>query len=157
MLWQQRQLVDRLLYRMVVARLLLSSGQDRFVEDALTEIDGVVADLLDADRARAAAVDQVAGQLQVRPAELTLPRLIDHATGAVREALLDHQQALTRAVGEIERVSEDNRQLVSSGLQSVRRQLATAVGEPTDGPALYDASGQQRPHRGSHARFDRPL
>ncbi len=138
-LWQERHLVESLLYRMVVARLLLAADEHRFVAVAIDEVEDVVHSLRRAERDRAGALAAVADRLQVPVDALTLPEIARRAPGPLQPVFADHRESLLALIAEIEQTAAANRHLASSALRRLQRSLGVLTGAVPPiacGPAL---------------------
>ena len=138
-LWQERHLVESLLYRMVVARLLLAADEHRFVAAAIDEVEGVVHALRRAEQDRSEVLSTVADRLQIPVAELTLPEIARRAPRPLQPVFTDHRKTFLTLIAEIEQTAAANRHLASSALRRLQRSLGTLTGGlPPDGcrPAL---------------------
>jgi hypothetical protein len=106
LLWRLRELLDDLLYRVVVQRLILDSGDTGWLAHASRELDAAVREVHTAEALRAAKVDGIAGQLGL-PAGSTLARLADAAPEPWRSMLHEHREALLGLVADVESAAED--------------------------------------------------
>src|SRR3954452_4532815 len=62
-LWQERQLMELLLFKLEEEQLVLASGRTRWLNHATREVEMVLEEIKRAELARAVEVDAVAGQL----------------------------------------------------------------------------------------------
>lgn len=154
-LWQERHMVELLLYRMVTARLLLAADEHRFVSAAMDEVQEVVAALRGAEGRRLAALQRVADRLEVPVDELTLAEVARRAPAAMRHVLEDHRRTFLEMTAEIERTAAANRQLASSALGRVQRSLDALAG--ANPAATYDASGHATVDVTAPRHLDRAL
>lgn len=100
-LWSVRHLLERLLFKLVAAKLLLSTGECRFVASALDEVDRVGTVLRGAEIKRAATVEAVATTWKVPPDALTLHELAARAPAPMDAVFDDHRDALASITAEI--------------------------------------------------------
>ena len=105
-LWRTRELLDNLLYKVVVQRMLLRSGQTRWLVNATRELDAAIHEFHTAEVLRAAMTDGFAGQLGIAPGS-TLAELADAATDPWTTILHDHRDALRALVAELDAAADD--------------------------------------------------
>lgn len=155
-LWEERHVVDELLYRLTCARLLLAADQQRFVATAVDEVDGVTDRLRQIELHRAGVVEDVASALEVSPDDLTLTALADGTVDPWRQVFRDHRRAFLSLAAEIEETTHANRELASQALGRVRRSIDALSGA---GPAAatYDATGHSAPATAVPMHLDRSL
>lgn len=154
-LWQERHMVEALLYRMVTAKLLLAADEHRFVSAAMDEVEHVVDQLRDAEHDRLAALVEVANRMEVPVEDLTLAEIARRAPAAMRMVFDDHRTAFLDLTAEIEQTADANRQLASSALGRLQRSLDALSGA---GPAsTYNAAGQADHAPVSPRQLDRAL
>lgn len=151
--WAERALVERLLYKLTSARLLLAADERRFVGAAMQEVEEVLDDLWSAEQRRTDALGQVAADWGVPVEELTLRRLADRAQEPWASMFDDHHGAFLALARDIDQAALDNRRLASAGLSALRRSMSELAG-PT--PETYDAAGRTITTR-DPVRVDRVL
>src|SRR3954452_16999548 len=92
-LWRQRDLLERLVYRLECEHLLLAAGRTRFLPLATAEVEELLGELRVLELQRAAAADQVAAE-----AGLDAGTGLERLAGAVQPpwtgVLLEHREAL---------------------------------------------------------------
>ena len=113
-LWRERSLLDRLLFRLAVERLVLSTGRPHWLPVAAQETEVVVEEMRSAELLRAMSVDALAGELGLPPN----PSLRDIAASSRepwRTIWLEHHQALATLAAQVLEASQDNRRLVLAG------------------------------------------
>ena len=138
-LWQQRQLLEQLLYRVEVQQLLLATGRSRWVEAAADDVEVVLGQMRHKELERALAVASVAQQLGLERIEPPLRELIAVVPSPWDSILSDHQQAFLAMTAEVEQVTRHNRELLAQGFQATRELLASLTGDPS--PQGYGADG----------------
>jgi flagellar biosynthesis/type III secretory pathway chaperone len=135
-LWQQRQDLDRLLFRVEVQQMLLVAGRDRWVTAA-------AADVMDSIRHReihrAMVVATVAQELGLDHTDPSLTELATLAPSPWGSILNDHRQAFLTVTGEIEQCTRHNRELLNRGFELTRELIASLTGDP--GALGYQADG----------------
>lgn len=141
-LWDERRLLMLLLYRLTVARLLLSADERRFVPDALREVDRTVELLRDEELRRDEAVRGLAAQWQLPPESVTLPEIVRRSPPPYDHTFGEHLQAFQHLAEEIETISHQNRVLAHAAMQDLSETIGHLTGDPAGTGATYDASGR---------------
>lgn len=141
-LWDERRIVNYLLFKLTVTKLLLAADERRFVPDALKEVDRTVELLHDGERRRDEAVRALAAQWQLAPDELTLRELAHRAPPPYDHAFGDHLVAFDELAREIEQVARANRALARSELGAVAMTLDQLTGNDHAATTTYDEHGR---------------
>lgn len=123
LLWDERDLLGHLLFKLVEERLVLTSGQTRWLAKADDELRAAAADLQGVELLRAAGVDALSRHLGV-PIGTTLRGLAEQAPEPWSSILTAHREALRDLVAEIETVAEQNRELLTAGADTAQETLA---------------------------------
>lgn len=127
-LGRQRQLVEYLLFKLIEARLLLSSGQDAaFVPAALGEIEGVLDRMRDEEQTRESLISLLAQEWGVEPDQISLSYLVAESPEPYRTAFADHKDEFMTLVDQVEEVTKENRRLAAAGLNRVQSMIAGMV------------------------------
>lgn len=155
-LWRQRELLERLVYRLECEQLLVAAGRTRFIALATGEIETLLDEMQVVELQRARIADVAAAEYGL-PAGSTLETLAGTAQPPWSEVLLEHRQALVTLTGELAVLAESNRHLMAAGLAAVEqalvglglRQESTSVG--------YDAHGRRAFAAGGAIAVDRSL
>jgi hypothetical protein len=113
-LWREREIVERVLFKLVVQQLILNTGQTRWLPLANTEIELAVNDLRVVEVVRNAESDALATQLGLAPGS-SLAELAVVAPEPWASILGEHRDALRELTGEIERMTQQNRALIAVG------------------------------------------
>jgi FlgN protein len=156
-LWRQRELLERLVYRMECEQLLMAAGRSRFLGLATAEVEALLDELAVVELQRAAIADAVAVDVGLGPGAR-----LEEIAGSVQppwtEVLVEHRHALLTLTAELSALAETNRHLMAAGLKAVEqamvglglRQGTTSLG--------YDARGRSE-YIAGHARtvVDRAL
>ena len=156
-LWRQRELLDRLVYRLQCEQLLVASGRTRFLGIATGEVEVLLDELSLIEIQRAAIAERVAKDTGL-PAESTLEQIAAGLQPPWTEVLLEHRQALITVTAELAVLAESNRHMMAAGMKAVEAALA-GIGVRQGTTSLgYDARGQTESIAG-HARtvVDRSL
>ena len=140
-LWRQRELLERLVYRLECEQVLLASGRTRWLATATSEVEATVSELQVLELQRALTSQQCAIELGLDPA-CTLEHLAAGAQPPWSGVLFEHRQALLQLTRELSVLAEANRHLMSAGLKAVESTLVS-IGLRADMPTGgYDARGK---------------
>ena len=137
MLWSEREVLEKLLFKLVEEQLIVSSGSTRWLHKADDELRAAVEEMRAGEIVRSAEVDTLVRRLGL-PVETTLAQLAEFAPEPWGTVLLEHREALRQLVLEVESVTAENRRLLQAGAQATRDildHLSTSV-------ATYDARGE---------------
>jgi hypothetical protein len=141
-LWDERQVVLYLLYRLTVSRQLLAADDRRFVRDALREVDGAVELLRDGELQRETALRRLAALWQVDHEQLSLPGLARRSPPPFDHLFQEHLTAFTALAAEIEQIAGENRLLAVDGLRHLTGTIDLLAGIERPLPSTYDATGR---------------
>ncbi|WP_417564400.1 flagellar protein FlgN [Microbacterium sp.] len=137
-LWRERELLEMLLFKLDVQRLLLAAGDGRWLHFATDEIEHVLDRMREATIARVVEATAVAQEWGA-PEEATLVELVEHApTDAWREVFSEHLRALTQLVAEISQRRDVNLQQLNAVLRTTQEAIVgtgAVTGEYTTGGA----------------------
>ncbi len=154
-LWAQRHLVELLLYRLTVAKLVLAADERRFVALAVGEVDDAVDKLRDAELKREVAIGELADQWGLRSEDLTLSEVAERAPEPYQAVFADHRDGFQALTEEIEATASENRRLATAGLRSVQHALDVLTSDTT---GTYTAAGTTEwPRTTSPTRLDQTL
>jgi len=156
LLGHERRLLELLLFKLVEGKHLLAAGEARFLPYAAAEVERAMEKLQQAELRRSMMVHQLADELDVPEAALTMTALANDSLEPYRTIFADHRQAFLELAAEIEAVTAQNRRLAERGVHNVE-QLMAMLGQP--GPAnpelkLYGPAGAARPAAAALHRFD---
>jgi phage-related tail protein len=140
-LWRQRELLERLVYRLECEQLLLASGRTRWLATATGEVEAVLAELAVVEVHRAATADAACRELGL-PVGSSLETLAATAQPPWTGVLVDHRQVLLTLTGELSALAETNKHLMSAGMSAVEQTLRTLGFAPEGGAGGYDARGR---------------
>src|SRR5689334_9535915 len=140
-LWRQRDLLERLVYRLECEHLLLAAGRTRFLSLATAEVEELLGELRVLELQRAAAADRVAAEVDL-DAGSGLERLASAVQPPWTGVLLEHREALLVLVGELAALAETNRGLMAAGLRAVEAAVAGTTGRTGSASVGYDARGR---------------
>jgi hypothetical protein len=136
-LWYERRLLEFLLFKLVSANLVLTSGDHRFITPAIAEVERVMEAVRTAETDRNRVLEQCARALQVTAETLTLGYLSEHAPGSLRDDFADHRTGFMELVNEIESLTRENRRLAGVNLGDLRSTLGLTSN------LTYDAAGRR--------------
>jgi FlgN protein len=139
-LWRQRDLLERLVYRLECEQLLLASGRTRFLALATAEVEAVLAEVRVLDVQRAAAADSVAAEVGAGSGA-SLEELAAAVQPPWTSVLLEHREALLVLTRELGALAETNRSVMAGGMKAVESALAGLGGREGVASVGYDARG----------------
>jgi len=113
-LWRERGLLDLLLFRLEVERLVLSSGRSWWLTIAAQEIESVLAEMRHVELLRAVSVEELAAEENLH-ANPSLREIAECSPEPWRAIWLDHRDAFTELTSQISELSLDNRRLLATG------------------------------------------
>ncbi|MEX2504211.1 MAG: flagellar export chaperone FlgN [Egicoccus sp.] len=152
-LWEERQVVTHLLFKLTVTRLLLAADERRFVPNALEEVETAVEALRQGEYRRDEALRTLAALWTYDPVELTLGELARRSPSPFDHTFAEHAVAFRNLAAEIEQVARENRVLANGDLQVVAGQLDQLSGPQVPVASTYDASGHLDANGGVGARL----
>jgi hypothetical protein len=136
-LWQERNLLELLLFKLEEEQLLLAAGRTKWLARATREVEVVLDRIREAEIMRSIEVDELAPSLLL-PVGPSLQQLAEHAPPPWDTMFLDHRQAFLELTDEITNLAAANRELVARGQRATQEFLANFVdpvssnGYPTD-------------------------
>lgn len=156
-LWRQRELLERLVYRLECEQLLLAAGRTRFLGLATGEVEQLIDELAVVELQRAAVADRVCAEAALEPGA-TLEDIAAAVQPPWTEVLVEHRHALVTLTNELSVLAETNRHLMSAGMKAVESALANLGLRQGTTSLGYDAQGRSELIAG-HARtiVDRSL
>ncbi|MCU4183720.1 flagellar protein FlgN [Acidiferrimicrobium sp. IK] len=112
LLWCERQVLDRLEFKLIAEQLVLRSGQVRWLSRASDEVAAVLDEIRSAELSRAVAFAALARELGV--ADLPpLRELIDRLNDPWPDIFRAHRRALAAQTAELGRLAEETRSLLA--------------------------------------------
>ncbi|MDP5226352.1 MULTISPECIES: flagellar protein FlgN [Arthrobacter] len=137
-LWEERELLDLLTFKLEEEQLLLTAGKTRWLPHATREVEQVLERLAASGLARAVAASGVALEWGL-PEESTLRELAGGAPeGPWGEILSAHLAAMTDQTALIRQLRDANAQFLRAAARSTQETLADAAAAGT----TYDAKGR---------------
>jgi len=152
----ERSLLETLLFKLTQAKLVLASGDMRFVSASLQEVEMAMDDIREAESARADAVRSLADELGRHPSEITLEFLSDHAPEPTRARFRTLRYQFLDLTREIERASTENQRLAAAGMDAIKGTLSMLY-DVTEEVGTYDRLGRRTSSSQNPTRLDRPL
>ncbi len=141
LLWQERELLDLLIFKLTEEQLLLTTGRTRWLQHATGEVEQVVRRLRASGLSRAVEVDALAEEWNVSTNEPSLNELADAAPpGPWGDILRAHLEALTGQTVQIQALRDVNESFLRFAARSTQETAAGLL--PQTG--TYDAHGSQR-------------
>ena len=141
LLWRQRRLIETLLFKLEVERLLLATGKIRWLDAATVEVGVVLDQIRHEDLAREALPLAVIRRELQLDADATLTDIIEAAPEPWGEIFKDHQIALLAHISEVEAAAASNRELLQRGLRATQTFLSSLhTTAPADGYSRTGAS-----------------
>jgi hypothetical protein len=142
LLWRQRELLEKLAYRLDCEQLLLAAGRTRWLPLATTEVETLLDELQIIELQRAALSDQVSNELGLEPGA-TLEELSAAAQPPWTSVLTEHREAMIALTADLATSAETNRHLIEAGSRAVEAALAGLTGANVPQTSVaYDARGR---------------
>ncbi len=128
-LWRQRDLILRLIYRLEVQQLVLASGRSQWIALATEDVDDAIDDVQRQEVGRAALVEDLSGPLGTAP-DASLRDLIEAAPAPWDLVLAEHHTEFLRLANAAEEAARSNRDILQQGLVDVRDLLESYGSSP---------------------------
>ena len=152
-LWTMRELLEQLVYKLEVQRLLLNSGQARWLPFVGAELEALVTAITEVELARQHASRRVAARLGLAP-DTTLDELVDRVGAPWSDVLRTHRLHLLSLHGQVEDASHNNHELARHGVARTKDLLAALTEETVD---VYDPGGMPVSLSLASKRLDRTV
>ena len=136
-LWQERQLLELLLFKLEEEQLVLASGRSRWLNHATREVEMVLEEIKRAELARAMEVDSLAAELGLSPGA-SLRELSEVAEQPWKGILDQHRRAFLALTQEILALAQVNRDMLTRGQKATREALSWLDENEAD---VYSAKG----------------
>ena len=151
-LWQERELLDVLQFRLEVEQLVLASGRSRWLMRAARDVEAVLETIRETEVLRAVAADAAAASIgmQSNPSLSALAEAADEPWSSI---LTEHREAFVAVTREVTALADSNRELISSGYRAARETLLS-LGDSTEG---YSPDGTAVVEPNRHRLVDRSL
>ncbi|HET6562030.1 MAG TPA: flagellar export chaperone FlgN [Marmoricola sp.] len=118
-LWRERELLETLLYKLEMEKLVLASGSSRWLATSAREVEGILARIRETELLRAVVADEAAASIGMA-ANPSLRALAEAVDEPWRSILLDHRAAFVQYSREIMELAASNRELLTVGQQAAR-------------------------------------
>ena len=142
-LHQERRVLERLVFRLSEAQMLINAGQDRYLAPAADDVTAIESQLGEVEMLRAILITGLAERWGVDADQLTLRAIMRDASPEHRELLereLDQLRELTREVSDLKHG------ITATSLEQLEA-TQTALNRLASGPA--DVDGRDRSPRSS--------
>ncbi len=151
-LWRERELLETLLYRLEVEKLVLSGGNARWLAAAARDVEAVLESIRETELHRAVVADQAAAAVGME-SNPSLRALAEAVEEPWRSILLDHREAFLGYTRQVTDLAAENRELLTVGQQAAR-DLFLGL---TEGPASYAPDGRAVARDTSRRLVDRSI
>lgn len=121
-LWYERELLERLLFKLTAEQLIVRSGVVRWLPSANEELQAALMALQESEVVRAIEVDDLVTRLGVS-GDLTLREISVLAPPPWDELLRSHHSALAQMTAEIMSAAAETRRLLDAGAEAARKTL----------------------------------
>jgi hypothetical protein len=118
-LWRERELLETLLYKLEMEKLVLASGSSRWLATSAREVEGILDSIRETELLRAVVADEAAASIGMA-ANPSLRALAESVDEPWRSILLDHRAAFVQYSREIMEIAASNRELLTTGQQAAR-------------------------------------
>jgi len=145
-LWRERDLLETLLYKLEVERLVLASHSTRWLAAAAREVEAVLETVRNTELLRAVTADAAAASLGLA-SNPSLRALAEAVGEPWHTILMDHHTAFVSCTRDLVEVAATNRELLTAGQQAAR-EVFLGLAEHSAGysPTGSAVAGEQRYH-----------
>lgn len=126
-LWKQRELIDRLQYRLEVQQMVLVASRADRLPFALADVEAAMDEIRAVEHQRDLVVRECAALLGLAE-NATITQLREAAAEPWSTVLAEHQQALLAQVAATERTAAANREFAARGASELRGVLNEITG-----------------------------
>jgi hypothetical protein len=149
-LWQERHLLELLLFKLEEEQLILTSGRSRWLGHATREVETVLDQIRGAELGRSAEAEAVAIEFGISTGS-SLLALSQHAPAPWDELLRAHRDAFVTLTSEIGQLADGNRELLSMSHRATQETLMSLQ----ESVETYDPQGMTTPTARSAQLLDR--
>ncbi len=135
-LWRERELLETLLYKLEVEKLVLATHSTRWLASAAREVELVLETVRETELLRAVAADAAAASLGLA-SNPSLRALADAVGDPWHTILMDHHKAFVSCTRDLVETAATNRELLTAGQQAAR-EVFLGLG---DHPSGYSPTG----------------
>ncbi|WP_150308007.1 flagellar protein FlgN [Planctomonas psychrotolerans] len=153
LLWQERELLELLVFKLEEEQLLLTAGKSRWIEHATREVEQVLQRLRNAGLARSVQVSTLAREWGTAE-DAPLRDLVASAPpGPWSDIFAAHLRSMTELTDTIKQLRDQNEQFLRTAARSTQETLAGVHPDPV----TYDAFGSSDVAAVGGRLFDRSL
>lgn len=146
-LWRERELLETLLYKLEIEKLVLAGGQSKWLATAAREVEVVLESLRETELLRAVVADEAAARIGLG-ANPSLRALAEAVEEPWRSILMEHREAFIGYTQRITDLAAANRELLTLGQQVARDNFLglteTASSYAPDGSAVATPAAARR-------------
>ncbi len=149
-LWRERELLETLLYKLEIEKLVLASGQNRWLGSAAREVEQVLAAIRETELLRAITADEAAASIGMA-SNPSLRALAEAVGDPWHTILMDHHKAFVTCTRDLVETAATNRELLTASQQAAR-EVFLGLGEQAAG---YSPTGSAVVVESRHHVIDR--
>ncbi len=149
-LWQERHLLELLLFKLEEEQMILTSGRTRWLGHATREVETVLDQIRDSELGRTVESEAAAIELGLDPG-LSLLSLAQQAPAPWNELLHAHREAFVSLTSEIVELANGNRELLAISHRAAQETLMSLQ----ESVQTYDGQGMTAATAGSAQLLDR--
>ena len=121
-LWRERELLETLLYKLEVEKLVLASHSTRWLAAAAREVEALLETIRETELLRAVAADDAAASVGLAP-NPSLRALAEAVGEPWHTILMDHHKAFVACTRDLVETAATNRELLAWSKQAARQLL----------------------------------
>jgi hypothetical protein len=145
-LWRERELLETLLYKLEVEKLVLATHSTRWLAAAAREVELVLETVRETEVLRAVAADAAAASVGLA-SNPSLRALADAVGEPWHSILLDHHKAFVACTRDLVDTAAANRELLTAGQQTAREVFLGLNEHPAGySPTGSVVTGEPRQH-----------
>ena len=149
-LWQERHLLELLLFKLEEEQMILTSGRTRWLGHATREVEAVLDQIRNAELGRTIESEGAAAELGLEPG-ISLLSLSQQAPVPWNELLLAHREAFISLTSEIAELASGNRELLAMSHRATQETLMSLQ----ETVQTYDGQGMSAASSGGAQLVDR--
>jgi hypothetical protein len=146
-LWRERELLESLLYKLEIEKLVLASGNSKWLAASARDVEAVLASIRETELLRAVIADEAAARIGLA-SNPSLRALAEAVEEPWRTILLEHREAFVGYTRQITELAAANRELLTVGQQAARDTFLglteVASSYTPDGSAVAHDGGARR-------------
>jgi FlgN protein len=144
-LWRERELLETLLYKLEIEKLVLSTGSSRWLATAAREVEIVLEAVRETEVLRAVAADEAAASvgLESNPSLSALAEAVGEPWHSI---LSDHRNAFVTYAQDLVEIAATNRELLTAGQQAAR-EIFLGLSEQAEGYSRGGGAVLSEPRR----------